>query len=522
MSDNPPSVTSPEPPSAYTTSDTPTPSTVRSGISNGRLFGLLLGVAILAGGGFLAANIVGGGGDGPTKAVDRLFQATSDEDLLGAMAAIDPREREAIQPGVEGIADELGRLGIVSDALDLNGIAGIDFEFSGLEYETEALTDDLVTVRVVAGTVTSTAVPSELPAGPALDELGVIPPDDAETETEDFAEEELALVAIRRDGSWWVSVGFSIADAARRDEGLAFPAPADWLEPAGAETPEGVVDLLTGALADLDAAAAFAALAPGEMDPIHAFAPIWVAEAEQVTEGGWAGLGVDRFDLDFDVVTETDGDRAHLTFHGMSLAVETEGVTMGVEYADGCSTVTIDPPPPAGSEDAFLPFPIPGFTGFGEPICATGDGALFGLEELYDAGGLGPDAAALFAELPIDFERLGTIGLEVVRVDGAWYLSPTATALDTVERVLSSLNDDAVSWFATNGEPLAEAFFTLAFGTFGGYEEVSSFTVEGTVDSAGTAEFGGEPVPTPLEICELFLEAVDNGEMEAEFLPEDC
>lgn len=426
--------------------------------SNGRIAALLIGFVALVGGTFLAVSAATGGSGGPEGAVEDLFEAIANEDVIGVLGAIDPEERDAIEPGIRDLVGELKRLGVFSETLDLEAVAGVDFEFDDLEMETQALTEDLVAVRIVGGTATTATDPAQAPLGRLFDDTG-IRDQEAATETDELEPgDEFTLVAVRRDG-WHVSLGWSILEAARGDEGFAFPDPANGLEPQGGGSPTEAVDTFIRSAAALDVERTIALLAPGELDPLHAAAPLFLADAQQTIEAlKTEGVSIEITSLELADTEVEGGSRVSVEQFGVTVTAPELG-TIGYEFDGECTRIT-------GLEDSPLlagaPFPF-GFP-FGDEYCA----------------GEVPDEANPFAGiLPETIDA----GIIVVERDGEWFVSPTRTIFDALNQTLAALPDDGI-------EQLIGAF-TGMFG-FGGQEEFSSIGEE--VSGEGSYSYSQEMV----------------------------
>ncbi len=135
-----------------------------------------IAVLALAGLGVVAAAVfafswltAGDGADSPEAAVDSLFGALEEEDAIGALEALAPGERKVLREPFEDIVGELQRLGVLDD-FDLRQVPGTAFTVDDLQYETTALTDEVVVVEVVGGTIVSRVVPDEFPLGRSCDD----------------------------------------------------------------------------------------------------------------------------------------------------------------------------------------------------------------------------------------------------------------------------------------------------------------------------------------------------------------
>ncbi|MGP8204493.1 MAG: flagellar basal body protein FliL, partial [Acidimicrobiales bacterium] len=64
------------------------------------------------------------GASTPAGAVSDLFTALGNSDVIGMLDAVAPGERDAIEPGLQNIFDQLKRLGILSSGADLGDLTG--------------------------------------------------------------------------------------------------------------------------------------------------------------------------------------------------------------------------------------------------------------------------------------------------------------------------------------------------------------------------------------------------------------
>ena len=114
------------------------------------LWGGLL--AVIGGVVFAALFLAGERAGSPEEAVERLFAAVSDEDVLGVLEALPPSERDALSGNLSQIVEELKRLEVLARDADLGRVAGLDLAFEHLELSSTSLGDDVSVVRVDGGT----------------------------------------------------------------------------------------------------------------------------------------------------------------------------------------------------------------------------------------------------------------------------------------------------------------------------------------------------------------------------------
>ncbi len=89
------------------------------------------------------------------------------------------------------------------------------------------------------------------------------------------------LATVKRDGRWYLSAFYSIAENAR-DGGADIPDQA--LAAPGADTPDGAVQAIFDAVDDLDLEALIAALNPNEAEALQRYAPMFIDEAQRALD----------------------------------------------------------------------------------------------------------------------------------------------------------------------------------------------------------------------------------------------
>jgi hypothetical protein len=383
----------------------------------GRVGAGLVGLAVLGGGLAYAVSQSGGGGESsPEAAAQALFDAVAAEDLIGMLDVLPTGERRAFQDPLQDIAEELARLGVVGDDLDLESVGGLDLEFEDLQFESEDIADGFATVRLVGGTAIASVEPGDLPIGDELrdvieevsgEPLEIDPVEETREEF-DREDDDFQMVAVQEDGSWRISVFYTIAEVARRDAGLDAPDFGNGIEAAGADSPEAAVEALIRAAAEeQDLTAVIALLPPDEMAVLHDYAPLFLDEAQASFADADAALEVT--DLELEAVK--DGDTASVAIASFAVEGTIDGEQGRVAFDGDC-------------------FTFEGPDGEAEEQCTD------------DLGDLG-DMGAL--EEVLRFDEGQVAGISTVKVDGKWYVSPTRTVLDSLVVVLRAFDDDALS-----------------------------------------------------------------------------
>ena len=433
---------------------------------------LAVGVLGLLAAGIIAALAISGsteasaGADTPEGAYEQLFESLANEDLIGAAEILLPGERDSlVQPWFD-MVEEYKRLEVLDPTLDLSAVPGIDLEFADLEFETAEISDDLVSVKLVGGTAISSVDPMKLPLGPlVLDRLpeGTIP-DEIESDMGSIdpldPDQDNGLIAVRRDGRWYVSLWYTVAEAARESAGLPLPDPAERIRPRGESSAELAVEEFVRSSLDLDVRRLIELLPPGEADALHDYAPLFLDDAEAATREARSimrdiGLEIDLVRLDLTSVAR-GADRI-VQFDGGEILFTSDYIDVGVDVTDGAATIEAIIPEDevrfrltiVGDCFEFEIRDLNGEVQDRQRECASDIENLFDdfLGQSVFVGGL-PDFN-IFTEEP-------AIGVYTVERDGQWFVSPLGTLLDTQVEVLSVIDKnklaDLVDWLIAQAE----------------------------------------------------------------------
>ena len=436
--------------------------TVRSGGTSrsGRVAAGVVGVVLLLGGTLFAATQLGSSGPSNAEdAVRELLDAAANEDVLGLLAALDPGERDTLRGPAEDLFEELERLEVLAPGFDPSQISGVDLAFDDVTLRSEPVRDDLVRVHFTGGTVTSSYTGAELPVGAfvtdTMERFGGELPASSESETSDITEgEDTFLVARNGPDGWRVSIGYTIAEAARLDAGVPL---TDGIAPEGADGPSEAVDQMLHAMADLDLRRVIALLAPGELGALQDYAGLFIDQAETDIAEATADADV-RID---DLQLREDGDTVFVD--AFALTVTVEGETLSLSTDGECFSVSGE----MVDELEGSPFDE-------GPICGGNVGELYG--EALDDAGFDSDPEVTLPEFP-PFDT-PEVGIVTVEVDGRHYVAPVATGLDAAVEMLRALERPHLDAFVA----VVEGFFFAPFGfstEFEEFEEVGEPIDEG-------------------------------------------
>ena len=409
----------------------------------GRFVAIAIGaVAVVGGGVFAAAALTGSDGAGsPEAAVESLFAAVENEDLIGVLETLPDGEREALVEPIQEINGELQRLGILSDDLDLEAIDGVDLEIEGLELEATELGEGVSAVRVVGGTVTATTEPDDVPVGETLENVvetnGGSIDVPAASETGDLSDLGIEIVAIEDDG-WHVSLYYTIAEAARQEAGAPRPDFGNGIEPQGAGSPEDALRNLFDAGADLNLEGVIASLPPDEMRALREYAPLFL---EDVNEAA-AEVKADGFEFSIDdlgVTIKGEGDTVLAQVTTFAVSGDSPEGEFAFAFDGECFTLQV----PEGAD--FL-FPGAEVSGDEQRICNDE-------VSTEDAGALGEIVTRITDE----------VGFVMVQVDGEWYTSPTRSFFQAFIAILKAFEREDIE----NIDQLIEDIFVGLEGIAG-------------------------------------------------------
>jgi hypothetical protein len=364
-------------------------------------------VLALVGGVAAVAALTGPASNTPEDAVRGLFTAAGNGDVLGVLDHVDPAERDALSPFITHANADLVRLGVLAPGTDLHHIGGISATFTIAATHTD-LRPGIAAVQISSGTVHTHFDASQLPLGPfvrqhaasALDKLGV---KDTDTPLHITA----PIVTIDRGGTWYVSIGYTIAEEARRSANLPPPDPSASVPAVGAPSAEAAVSDFINALAAVNVERMIELTPPDEMGALHDYAPLFLPKVnDALSHTKPFSITVTSLSL----ASASHGDGELVTIKSIGVRATFNGTTIEFTPGSKCPTVTGD-----ASVDLSA-FCHPGTN----PQLSPGVNSVLG-----SLNGVKAD-----------------VGFIAVEVNGAWYVSPTRTVLDDVQAVLDVVPSD--------------------------------------------------------------------------------
>ena len=371
---------------------------------------VVVGLLAMVGGAVFFSRSLGsaeGGADTPVAAVQRMFDALADEDALGVLETLLPSERDQLRGSLQDITKELGRLGILSRDVDLGSIPGIELDFTGLTFSSQQIASGISTVRLETGTSTYKIDPARSPIGDFLRPLLGEEASEPVQGSDDLSDEGVSFTTVEEGDKWFVSLWYSIAEAARREVGAPVPPFGNGLAARGASTPEQAVEEMIRAGILLDVRRMIELTPPNEARALHDYAPLFIEQAVAAAREARKHYEVEVGKLN--LTGRVSGDRALVKVSEIEFNAAIPSMGVSVEYDGKCVTVR------------------GGFFGSDEPQRQCGEG-------------FAPATGLPGVPTP-------ELGFVAVREGGLWYISPTRTVLDGLLGTLRVLDRSDLEMF---------------------------------------------------------------------------
>lgn len=453
----------------------------------GRIIAAGAAALMLGGGGFLLVNAASSqsGAASPEAAFEAAMAAVENEDLIALAEIMEPSERDTVFEAGFDFVDELVRLEVLDPAVDLSAIAGIDLEFEGFEPRVERPGNGLAHVYFGEGTVSGSIDVSSMPLGPFLTERM-----DAEQLTMTDSGEEPAgpssspLVAVERDGRWYLSLWYTVAENIRIEVDAALPDPG--LRPAqiGGSTPEAAVRQMFADAVQLDLRRMIGSLDPEEMAVLYDYAPLFLDDVdslanEVLTAAADAGWSWELVDLG--LTSEVDGTVATVRMNAMHfLATADNGGEIDVQIGEDQLAINVVMIDEFYGDRYSMSMELNG-----ECLDMTIDEGTGPTSERLCGEDLGLGSASGLTEFGNELDTLAMVTREV---DGVWYISPMRTGLDAIVTAIEQVDPESLEEFADAvlDLGLSTEFGTddLAFGLPGSSDDVFDDDLFGSDDGS--------------------------------------
>jgi hypothetical protein len=336
----------------------------------------------------------------PEAAVRKLLSAAEQRDALGALEVLTPAERDSFKNPALDLTKELRRLQILSDGATLEKVDGVDFTFNGVELQSTKLGDNVASVKFTAGSLTTSADPRLLPLGDLTRKIagdGLKNAKRTTSTTQLTGKDVPQIVTLQSGGHWYVSLWYSVAEAARKDSGKPVPDFGHGVPAVGADTPEAAVRDLADAAVKLDVRRMVELTPPDEAAALHDYAPLFLPDVEKSAKDWTAKISA------LDLNSTVNGDRGIVRITKLAFTVDNDSET--VTYDGKCLDTKYKDDPQSATH-------------------SCNDGGIFNSFRGLDS--TDPHVPP-FPKIP-----KADLGIRTVKVDGKWYISPTHTVLDNL------------------------------------------------------------------------------------------
>ena len=434
-----------------------------------KILGLSLGLLGLVGGGAFAFTQITGGekANTPEEAIESFFTSLETGDAIGMAKALVPGERDIMLDSMVPMMGELSRLDILDKSLDLNRVQGFDAKVSNFKAKSKILRPDLAEVQVTGGNIRTSVDPKKLPLGSFVRDLLGDQIDKAKVETSNDpltgSEGSSPLVMQKVGKRWYLSINYSVAEAARRSsaEPYAVPAKGSGVAAKGADSPEAAVSEMIGAAGRFDVRRMIELLPPDEFAALHDYSGKFIGQAEEAVVEARRIAKIEVTPKLRSAKITNDRFLVSIVDLPATLNVSDQGMTVSAKYANKELSGKMT-------------------TADGEKITADYKGQCLTLvvddETKKGCGQKG--LADLFSELSgqqLDTGQLSTSGLDygqscvknpkrvdfgmvTVRRDGKWFVSPTRTMLDSITASLKTLERKDLDCIKTQIEKTVNSF----------------------------------------------------------------
>ena len=366
----------------------------------------------------------------PQESVTALFTTLSNSDPIGLADQLDPVEASLFTDLNTDIIGELKRLEVLSPEAAADTLTGTKISVSGLTFDgtDEVINENLRIVKLTAGTITVASDPNAIPLSDAFKEQFGSEIDQAQpqSQTVNIADavaendgQPIRVATVQRDGKWYVSLFYSIADNAVHEAGLANPTAADYIAPQGLGSPEEAVNALIKASTAGNLEDVIAILPPDEMGVLHDYGKVFIDAAGAGDLGSeMQDLGFTIDDVSWDVTDVTGGKKVSIK----SLTVSAEGQTVSIERDGDSLTVKVPD----------------------QPVITLDQDTI----DTYLADSLGTEGIDQqgLDIIKREFNQLLGLGFVTVEVDGQYYVSPVRSVADIFISLLKGLEPGDVEY----------------------------------------------------------------------------
>jgi hypothetical protein len=435
------------------------------------LLGVGLGVLGLAGGAAFAFTQIKGTekANTPEQAIETFYKSFENGDAIGLAKTLAPGERDVMLDSMVPMLAEMSRLKVLEKDFDPAKIKGYTAKLTAFKAKSTVVRPDLAHVVVTSGKLSTTFNPNDLPFGDFIRKLGGddLKESKSTTQSSDIGSKADSPFVVQKIGKrWYLSMNYSIAESARlqSEDPYKVPLKGAGVAAKGAASPEAAVSDMMQAMADVNVRRMIELLPPDEFAALHDYAGQFIDQATDAVKDGkkqykltvtpkllTSKIADDRVvvtvkDLPFNLkiandevklkadyaakvlnasLDTKDGSKGQLTWKNQILDgsfTSAEGEKVSAKYAKECLTITVDGDEKKGCGQEGLAKLFSDITG-----------------QQIDTSTLNTDGLGFSSKCKPTNKGKPAIGFTVIKREGAWYVSPTRTMLDSVTAVMKKL-----------------------------------------------------------------------------------
>jgi hypothetical protein len=442
----------------------------------GAMIGVGIGVLGLAAGAAFAVTQIKGTekANTPEQAIETFYTSFENGDAIGLAKTLAPGERDVMLDSMVPMLAEMSRLNVLEKNFDPAKIKGYTAKVTAFKAKSTVVRPDLAHVVVTSGKLSTTFNPNDLPFGDFVRKLGGddLKKSKSTTQTSDIGSDAKNPFVVQKIGKrWYLSLNYSIAESARlqADDVYKVPLKGAGVAAKGAPTPEAAVSDMMQAMADINVRRMIELLPPDEFAALHDYAGQFIDKADDGVKEATkqfklkvtpklltSKIADDRVvvtvaDLPFNLKIDNpdvkvkadyaakilnasldtkDGAKGQLSWKNKVLDgsfTTPEGEKVSAKYAKECLTITVDGDEKKGCGQEGLAKLFSDITG-----------------QQIDTSTLNTDGLGFSSKCKPTNKGKPTIGFTVIKREGAWYVSPTRTMLDSVTAVMKKLEPNDI------------------------------------------------------------------------------
>ena len=265
-----------------------------------RIARILLVILLLATGALIITGRQGqSGAASPTEVGERLVTAIEASDILGVIDIMDPGEREILLDTFINGTQELDRLGVIKKSSQ-SEVKLFQYKLQNVKIQERCVSDDICNVSLsgnISGSLNEqTDLGDVFRNTSAFKEVETIQDliyelTDNRNSSVQQSFDDIVFTTVRRDGRWYASIGFTLAELIRDDSRPL--GNNSGLIPYGKDSPGEAVDSLFRSIEIFDVRGVIQELDPWEFSPAQRYAELFVNSLKQSLEEETSNEGFD-------------------------------------------------------------------------------------------------------------------------------------------------------------------------------------------------------------------------------------